>query len=111
MLGFGAGSIEPSTGSSGPKLDSGVAFVVALILFGSAIFTMASPNMGASHFGSHAPAYARAGAMGSDAPEGRPGASSGAAVSVEAVVAIAWLVDLSHVVMSVAMGFMLLLMT
>ncbi len=109
-MGSSPGAMSMS-GSSGPKLDSGVAFLVAFILFGSAIFTLASPNKGASHFGSHAPAYARAGAIGAEGPEGRPEASSGAAVAFEAVVATPWLVDLSHVVMCVAMGFMLLLMT
>ena len=101
----GAMSMSMSASSPGPKLDSGVAFVVAFTLLASAIFTLASPNKGASHFGSHAPAWATASAAGSD-PAGEP-----TALSVEHVVAAPWLVDLSHVVMCVAMGFMLILMT
>jgi len=98
------------SGENGPKLDSGVAFVVAFILLASAVFTLASPNKGASHFGSHAPAWALASTAGSglDSDSG-DGASS--ALRVEGVLATPWLVDVSHVVMCVGMGFMLLLMT
>jgi Domain of unknown function (DUF5134) len=94
-----------------PKLDSGVASALAFVLFASAIFTLASPNKGASHFGSHAPAYATAGETGSEKPGVRPEERAGPAVTVEEIVATPWLVDLSHVVMCVAMGFILLLMT
>lgn len=97
-----------SASGAGPKLDPGVAFLVAFILFASAIFTLASPNKGASHFGSHAPAYAVAGTTGPDPHESEGG--PGAAVALDEIVATPWLVDLSHVVMCVAMGFMLLLM-
>jgi len=100
-----------SHGAGGPKLDSGVAFVVAFILLASAVFTLASPNKGASHFGSHAPAWALA----STARSGPEGSSAGGTTTsvlrVEGVVATPWLVDVSHVVMCVGMGFMLLLMT
>ncbi len=106
-----SGAMSMSMSSTGPKLDSGVAFVVAFILFASAIFTLASPNKGASHFGSHAPAYAMVGAQGSDSPMVRLDGGSDSAIALEEVVATPWLVDLSHVVMCVAMGFMLLLMT
>ena len=99
-----------SASTTGPKLDPGVAFVVAFILFASAIFTLASPNKGASHFGSHAPAYALVGAAGSDAQR-FPRRGTGAAVVLDEIVATPWLVDVSHVVMCIAMGFMLLLMT
>lgn len=98
-----------SMSAPGHKLDSGVAFAVAFILLASAIFTLASPNKGASHFGSHAPAWATASAAGSDAI-GDMG-SGPTVLSVEHVVATPWLVDLSHVIMCVAMGFMLILMT
>lgn len=106
-----SGAMSMSMSSTGPKLDSGVAFVMAFILFASAIFTLASPNKGASHFGSHAPAYAMVGAQGSDPPMVRLDGGSDSAIALEEVVATPWLVDLSHVVMCVAMGFMLLLMT
>ena len=103
---MGASPQAMSMSASGPKLDSGVAFVVAFILFASAIFTLASPNKGASHFGSHGPSYA---ILGVESSEGayRPPPS----LAVEGAIATPWLVDLSHVVMCVAMGFMLLLMT
>ncbi len=110
-MGASAGAMSMSASTTGPKLDSGVAFVVAFILFASAIFTLASPNKGASHFGSHAPAYALVGATGSDRPQVRPEGGNDAAVVVDEIVATPWLVDLSHVVMCIAMGFMLLLMT
>ena len=61
-MGATSGAMSMSASGTGPKLDSGVAFLVAFVLFASAIFTLASPNKGASHFGSHAPAYAMAGA-------------------------------------------------
>ncbi len=107
----GAMSMSMSASATIPRLDPGVALVVAFILFASAIFTLASPNKGSSHFGSHAPAYAIASEAGSSAPDGRPGGEPGTVAVFEGVVATPWLVDLSHVVMCVAMGFMLLLMT
>jgi hypothetical protein len=110
-MGSSPGSMSMTSSATGPKLDSGVAFVVAFILFASAIFTLASPNKGASHFGSHAPAYAVASANGSDSPEVTLDGDSGAVLALDDVIATPWLVDLSHVVMCIAMGFMLLLMT
>ena len=88
----------------------GSAFVVAFVLFASAIFTLASPNKGASHFGSHAPAYALAGAASQDRPDAQPEAGAEAVLVLDDIVATPWLVDVSHAVMCIAMGFMLLLM-
>jgi hypothetical protein len=105
-----SGSMSMSASSGGAKLDPGLALLVALILFASAVFTLASPNKGASHFGSHAPSWAIAGAVDSGADDHGEGGSA-AALRVEDVVATPWLVDISHVVMCVSMGFMLLLMT
>jgi hypothetical protein len=105
-MGATSGAMSMSASGTGPKLDSGVAFVVAFVLFASAIFTLASPNKGASHFGSHAPAYAMAGATGPDLPGAQPMGGTGV-LALDDLVATTWLVDLSHV----AMGFMLLLMT
>jgi len=105
-----SGAMAMSHAGGGPKLDSGVAFVVAFILLASAVFTLASPNKGASHFGSHAPAWAMASAAGPEAA-GDPVGGGSSALRVEHVVATPWLVDLSHVTMCVAMGFMLILMT
>ena len=110
-MGSSAGAMSMSASTAGPKLDSGVAFVVAFILFASAIFTLASPNKGASHFGSHAPAYAMVGAPARGRAEVSTEGGVGAMIAVDEIVATPWLVDLSHVVMCIAMGFMLLLMT
>ncbi len=111
-MGSSAGAMSMSAAPGAPKLDSGVAFVVAFILFASAIFTLASPNKGSSHFGSHAPAYAVVGGVGPGQPDVRPERRSGSAgLAFEEIVTTPWLVDLSHVVMCVAMGFMLLLLT
>jgi hypothetical protein len=106
----GSTSMSMSAGS-GPRLDSGLAFLLAFALLGSAVFTLASPNKGTTHFGSHAPAWAIAGVAGSEATGEVPGRESSLALAVEDVVALPWLVDLSHVVMCIAMGFMLILMT
>ncbi|MGA2837535.1 MAG: DUF5134 domain-containing protein [Acidimicrobiales bacterium] len=117
MYWFPMGSSSPSvsmsmSGSSGGShLDSGLAALLALTFFGSAIFTLASPNKGASHHGSHVPAYAVSGAPGSHAPVSPHGGPDGLAGDLEAAVALPWLEDLSHVVMVVGMGFMLILMT
>jgi hypothetical protein len=109
-IGATSGAMSMSASGTGPKLDSGIAFLVAFVLFASAIFTLASPNKGASHFGSHAPAYALAGTTEVDLHGAQPLAGSGV-LALDDAVATPWLVDLSHVVMCIAMGFMLLLMT
>jgi hypothetical protein len=108
-MGASASGAMSMSASSGPKLDPGLAFLVAFILLASAVFTLASPNKGASHFGSHAPAWAIASLAG--AAGGTSEDAPSPALAVEGVVATPWLVDLSHVVMCIAMGFMLLLMT
>ena len=110
-MGSSPGSMSMSASATGPKLDSGVAFAVAFILFASAVFTLASPNKGASHFGSHAPASVVASGSGSDGPAVHVEGGTDALLTLDDVVATPWLVDLSHVVMCIAMGFMLLLMT
>ncbi|MGO9559118.1 MAG: DUF5134 domain-containing protein [Acidimicrobiales bacterium] len=111
MSASASGSMSMSASTGAPRLDSGLAFVLAFILFASAIFTLASPNKGASHFGSHAPAYAFAGAAASEGADRRDDGASSSALSIEEVVTTGWVVDLTHVVMCIAMGFMLLLMT
>jgi hypothetical protein len=103
-----SGAMSVSASSGAPKLDSGLGFGLAFVLFASAVFTLASPNKGASHFGSHAPAWAIASSAGDSVSGGESGPEG--VLRVEGVVATPWLVDLSHVVMCVAMGFMLLLM-
>lgn len=113
-MALGSGSSGMSMGMSGSgsaaHLDPGLGYLLALIFFGSAIFTLASPNKGASHHGTHLPALAMSGASGSAAPVSPHGAEAVPTGSLEALVAIPWLEDLSHVVMCVGMGFMLILM-
>jgi hypothetical protein len=110
-MGSSPGAMAMSSSSTGGRLDPGLALLVASVLFASAIFTLASPNKGASHFGSHAPAYVMATATGSQAGRIQPVRGSGPAAALDEIVATPWLVDVSHVVMCVAMGFVLLLMT
>ena len=110
-MGSSASAMSMSASGAGGRLDPGLAFVVAFTLFASAIFTLASPNKGASHFGSHAPAYVLAAVGGPETPPARPTPGTGPAVALDRIVATPWLVDVSHVVMCVAMGFVLLLMT
>jgi hypothetical protein len=98
--------------SSHRMLDPGIGLLLAFIFFGSAIFTLASPNKGASHHGRHPvhhPALAAVGAPVLEAvsePAGEAAARSG----LISVVTSPRLEDLSHVVMAVGMGFMLILM-
>jgi hypothetical protein len=109
-MGATSGAMSMSTSGTGSRLDPGVGFVVAFVLFASAIFTLASPNKGASHFGSHAPTYALAGSTSEDRSDAETEAGAEAVLVLDDVVATPWLVDVSHVVMCIAMGFMLLLM-
>jgi len=104
-----AGVMSMSMSAHSARIDPGLAFVVAFILFGSAIFTIASPNRGATHFGTH----------GSMQDAGWDGAAStGAVRSAVAIQAVPDTrttfalvgADATHVIMSVAMGFMLILM-
>jgi hypothetical protein len=93
----------------GSRLDPGLSFVLAFILFASAIFTLASPNKGASRHGTHAPAYAMGG-TGSGAATSHSAGQSTSVMSIETPLATPRLEDASHVVMCVAMGFLLILM-
>ena len=104
-------AMSMSASSGGPRLDPGLGLVVAFTLLSSAVFTLASPYKGASHFGSHAPAWAIASAAGEEAAGGDTPDGASPALRAERVVATPWVVDLSHVVMCVGMAFMLLLLT
>jgi hypothetical protein len=108
----GSGSMAMSMAGrpNGAHLDAGLGLLLALIFLGSAIFTLASPNKGASHHGTHLPAYAMSGATGTGAPVSPYGGSDGATGAIEARIALPWLEDLSHVVMCIGMAFMLILM-
>jgi hypothetical protein len=96
-----------SMASTGARLDPGLAFLLAATLCASAVFTLASPYKGASHHGTHSQLYVTSGSSGSGSTVGR---SEGGSISVGALVSTPWLEDASHVVMCVAMAFMLVLM-
>ncbi len=104
----GATAMSMSMASGAQKLDPGLGFVLAVMFFGSAIFTLASPDKGASHHGTHAFAYATIGADGGE--EARTITSRNGTFPLEAAITTPWLEDASHVAMCVAMGFMLILM-
>jgi hypothetical protein len=93
--------------STGARVDPGLTLVLVSILCASAIFTLASPYKGASHHGRHVPIYAVSRSSGSG---GTADSSERGSLSAEALVSSPWLEDMSHVVMSVAMAFMLVLM-
>jgi hypothetical protein len=98
-----------SMSARGSRLDPGLSFILAFVLFASAIFTLASPNKGASRHGTHAPGYAVGGAA-SEASTSHPGGQNTAVMSIEVLLDAPRLEDASHVVMCVAMGFLLILM-
>jgi hypothetical protein len=105
-------SMSMSSSSHG-ILDPGIGLFLAFLFFGSAIFTLASPNKGASHHGTHvlprARVLATAGAPSDDGThevESFRHANAGPLARITSPV----LEDLSHVVMCVGMGFMLILM-
>jgi Domain of unknown function (DUF5134) len=109
MYWFPSGSsphaMSMTASAAGGRIDPGLSFLIAFVLFGSAIFTVASPNKGASHFGTHGGARALV-----PASDGGAGGPSTVAARLAAAVATPSLVDASHVVMSTGMGLMLILM-
>ena len=100
-------AMVPMSMSTGARLDPGLAFILVATLCASAVFTLASPYKGASHHGTHSPLYVTSGPSVSGGAAGRGG---GGSFSVGALVSTPWLEDASHVVMCVAMAFMLVLM-
>lgn len=105
-------SMSGSSGSSHGVLDPGLGLLLAVTFFASAIFTLGSTHKGSSHHGTHRrhpPVYAATSVGATDG-----GGSSGAATAVAprslGILTEPALEDLSHVVMCVAMGFMLVLM-
>jgi hypothetical protein len=109
MYWFPAGAVahamSMSASAGGARIDPGLTFLLAFILFGSAVFTIASPNRGATHYGTHCGGVVRAPASGGYAGEAAPAMTGfiGVAASPSAL-------DASHVIMSAAMGLMLILM-
>lgn len=91
-------------------LDPGIAFVIAFLLLLSAVFTLASERKGCSVFGTHIELGDTAGrsvtVRATEASENK----AMAAGIVQRRVSTPWLLDASHVVMCVSMGFMLVLM-
>jgi Domain of unknown function (DUF5134) len=112
-MGSVSGAMSMSMGDRGARMDPGLALIVAFVLFASAIFTVASPNRGATYYGTHC-----AGGRRPTATPVRGGAEDGPVATLTAPVTTGVggvlgrpvLVDASHVVMCVAMGLMLLLM-
>jgi Domain of unknown function (DUF5134) len=90
------------------RLDPGLSFLLAVVILTSAVFTLASANKGASHHGSHPPAFAFSGAPRAEVPSYGQGGS--VVVGIERSITTPWLEDVSHVVMCVGMGFLLILM-
>lgn len=104
--------VHASSGSRAmpSSTGSGLPLLLAVVLFASAIFTLASPNKGASHHGIHPPAYAVSRTSDSEATSGRFDEARTAAGGLEDLVATPWLEDASHAVECIAMGLMLILM-
>ncbi len=104
-LGASTGAMAMSTSAASGRTDPGLAFLIAFVLFGSAIFTIASPNKGATHFGTHCGPRATV-----TASDGRVVVAAPATTRVAGIIGTPSLLDASHVVMSVGMGLMLILM-
>jgi hypothetical protein len=105
-------SMSMTTAAGGARMDPGLAFLIAFVLFGSAVFTIASPNRGATHFGTHCGDW---GGVAAPVADGQhvdvklveaPLAPTG----VLRTIAAPTLLDATHVVMSISMGLMLILM-
>ena len=113
MASASSGGMSMSSSAGGGRLDPGLALVLAFALCASAVFTLASPVKGRTHFGSHAPLYAMTGPVATTGPQAgsAPDRASSPVVAIEEAVATPWLVDMSHVAMCVAMAFMLILLT
>ena len=94
--------------STSPRLDPGVALLVALSLFGSAMFTVGSSKRGASHHGSHSPVSTSD--IGVPVSERDSAEGNSYALLIERVAMTPWVEDASTVAMCVAMGFLLILM-
>ncbi len=111
--GAGSGAMSmsmPTPSSSSGRIDPSLSFLLAFVFIASAIFTLASPKKGASHHGTHVRAYAMSGTKGGtwEASSGQGTSSTGG--RAVGLITAPWLEDASHVVMSLAMGFMLILM-
>jgi hypothetical protein len=100
---------------AGGRMDPGLSFLLAFVLFGSAVFTIASPNRGATHFGTHCDDRVRTPVADVAVGDGHVGNvrlvhAPPAPTGVLKAIATPTLLDASHVVMSIGMGLMLILM-
>jgi Domain of unknown function (DUF5134) len=102
-------SMSMASSSSG-RIDPGLSFLLAFVFFASAVFTLGSPVKGVSHHGRHAPAYAMSGAAGGTVESAGSLVPASAARGAVGLITAPWLEDASHVVMSIGMGFMLILL-
>jgi hypothetical protein len=109
MYWFPAGAVahamSMSASAGGARIDPGLTFLMAFILFGSAVFTIASPNKGATHYGTHCGGVVRA-----PASDGYAGDAAPATTGIIGLAGSPSVLDASHVIMSAAMGLMLILM-
>jgi small-conductance mechanosensitive channel len=96
--------------SSSARIDPALGSLLAVSFFVSAVFTLASPVKGVSHHGRHAPAYAVSGQGGRPVEDPNGLFQAAAPSGVVRLITAPWLEDVSHVVMCVAMGFMLILL-
>ena len=94
-------------GHAPAHLDAGIGYLLAMIFFGSAIFTLAARGRGRSHHDDVQPVITTATTA---APSFGDTLTVTDVVQEAEVGSLPWLEDLSHVVMCIAMGFMLILM-
>ena len=104
-LGSSSRAMAMTASATSGRMDPGLALLIAFVLFGSAIFTIASPNKGATHFGTHCRPRVIV-----TAADGRSRATAPAPTRVGGVIATPSLLDASHVAMCLGMGLMLILM-
>ncbi|HEV2360897.1 MAG TPA: DUF5134 domain-containing protein [Acidimicrobiales bacterium] len=111
-------AVMSMTSAGAGKVDPILAFGFMLALLASAVFTLASPRKGAAVYGTHGGlalavaevAPAGSGACPVDADDAYLADTPSAGGGIGAALAAPVLVDLTHVLMCVAMSFMLILM-
>ena len=109
-VGASSGGAMAMASPSHARIDPGLSLLLAFVFFASAIFTLASPNKGASHHGTHSRAYAMSVSAGGTVEAQAGPAPASAAGGAVGLITAPWLEDASHVVMAIAMGFMLILL-
>jgi hypothetical protein len=105
-----AGAMSMSASGGGAHMDPGLALLVGFVLFASAIFTVASPNRGATHFGTHGDGCHGASRPRPAVVDGKGTETALAVVALDDALCVPTLVDATHVIMCVAMGVMLIFM-